>query len=127
MIDVNTWVWTSPLADADIPALAPEGGAMGFDLLELPLETLDGYDRAGPGGARSGGAALLDAQCFPPDRDLTHHDASPSARTASSYITQAIKMLQELRLPDAAGPDVLGRRQRAARRRTRRRRSGTWR
>ena len=37
-IGVNTWVWTSPLTDADAPALLEHVAALGFDVVELPLE-----------------------------------------------------------------------------------------
>lgn len=37
-IGVNTWVWTSPLTDADVPDLLQRIAAMGFDAVELPLE-----------------------------------------------------------------------------------------
>ena len=37
-IGVNTWVWTSPLTDADVPGLLRRIAQMGFDAVELPLE-----------------------------------------------------------------------------------------
>ncbi len=37
-IGVNTWVWTSPLTDADAPALLDHVASLGFDVVELPLE-----------------------------------------------------------------------------------------
>lgn len=37
-IGVNTWVWTSPLTDADVADLLRRVAAMGFDAVELPLE-----------------------------------------------------------------------------------------
>jgi D-psicose/D-tagatose/L-ribulose 3-epimerase len=37
-IGVNTWVWTSPLTDADAPAVLEHVAALGFDVVELPLE-----------------------------------------------------------------------------------------
>ncbi|MBG6225025.1 D-psicose/D-tagatose/L-ribulose 3-epimerase [Arthrobacter sp. CAN_A2] len=39
-IGVNTWVWTSPLTDADLPPLLRRIAAMGFDAVELPLENV---------------------------------------------------------------------------------------
>ncbi|WP_394251124.1 sugar phosphate isomerase/epimerase family protein [Arthrobacter pityocampae] len=38
-IGVNTWVWTSPLTDRDLPLLR-RVAAMGFDAVELPLENV---------------------------------------------------------------------------------------
>ena len=37
-IGVNTWVWTSPLTDAEVPDLLRRIDGMGFDAVELPLE-----------------------------------------------------------------------------------------
>ena len=37
-IGVNTWVWTSPLTDANVADLLRRIAAMGFDAVELPLE-----------------------------------------------------------------------------------------
>ena len=37
-IGVNTWVWTSPLTDADVAAMLRRVAGMGFDAVELPLE-----------------------------------------------------------------------------------------
>lgn len=40
-VGINTWVWTSPLTDANAPALLRKVAAMGFDAVELPLENPD--------------------------------------------------------------------------------------
>lgn len=37
-LGVNTWVWTSPLTDAEAPALLEHVADLGFDVVELPLE-----------------------------------------------------------------------------------------
>lgn len=37
-IGVNTWVWTSPLTDADVGEMLRRIAGMGFDAVELPLE-----------------------------------------------------------------------------------------
>ena len=37
-IGVNTWVWTSPLTDANVADLLRRIAGMGFDAVELPLE-----------------------------------------------------------------------------------------
>ena len=37
-IGVNTWVWTSPLTDANLPEVLRRVADMGFDAVELPLE-----------------------------------------------------------------------------------------
>jgi D-psicose/D-tagatose/L-ribulose 3-epimerase len=37
---VNTWVWTSPLTDATLEPLARKAAELGYQALELPLETV---------------------------------------------------------------------------------------
>ncbi|MCC6314273.1 MAG: sugar phosphate isomerase/epimerase [Thermomicrobiales bacterium] len=43
-IGVNSWVWVSPPSDAAIAELAPKIKAMGFDVLELPIENPSDWD-----------------------------------------------------------------------------------
>ena len=43
---VNTWVWTSPLTDESLEPLARKAAAMGYDALELPLESVGDWDPA---------------------------------------------------------------------------------
>lgn len=45
-IGVNTWVWTSPLTDDTLPALARKAAALGFEAIELPLESPGDWDAA---------------------------------------------------------------------------------
>ncbi|MCS3443701.1 sugar phosphate isomerase/epimerase family protein [Microbacterium phyllosphaerae] len=48
-IAVNTWVWTSPLTDATLEPLARKAAEMGYQALELPLESIGDWD---PGRTR---------------------------------------------------------------------------
>lgn len=41
LIGANTWIWTSPLTDDDLPDLAAKIARMGFGAIELPLEDPD--------------------------------------------------------------------------------------
>ncbi len=43
-IAVNTWVWTSPLTDDTLEPLARMAARMGYDALELPLESVSDWD-----------------------------------------------------------------------------------
>lgn len=43
-IAVNTWVWTSPLTDDTLEPLARMAARMGYDALELPLESIGDWD-----------------------------------------------------------------------------------
>ena len=104
LIGINTWVWTSPLTDADIAPLAAKARAMGFDLLELPLETLDGYDHDRARGALAAeGLACSATLVFPPDRDLIHPDPGPRA-AAAAYIAGAIDAAAALGASTLSGP-----------------------
>jgi D-psicose/D-tagatose/L-ribulose 3-epimerase len=104
LIGVNTWVWTSPLTDADIPQLAAKARSMGFDLLELPLETLDGYDYDRARRAlETEGLACSATLVFPPDRDLIHPDAGPRS-AAAEYIAGAIDAAAALGASTLSGP-----------------------
>ena len=35
---ISTWVWESPLTDANLPGLLAKIAGLGFDAVELPLE-----------------------------------------------------------------------------------------
>ena len=50
-IGVNTWVWTSPLTDANLPDLLGTSPTLGFDAVELPLENAGDLDPAAPATA----------------------------------------------------------------------------
>ena len=43
-IAVNTWVWTSPLTDDTLEPLARTAARMGYDALELPLESIGDWN-----------------------------------------------------------------------------------
>ncbi|WP_431790863.1 sugar phosphate isomerase/epimerase family protein [Microbacterium paraoxydans] len=43
-IAVNTWVWTSPLTDDTLEPLARTAARMGYDALELPVESVGDWD-----------------------------------------------------------------------------------
>ena len=103
-LGVNTWVWVSPVTDSAIPELAAKAAAMGFDLLELPLETLDAYDPVEARRVLDGcGLAASSTLVFPPDRDLIHPDAGPR-RNAADYIDRAIGVAAALGSATLSGP-----------------------
>jgi D-psicose/D-tagatose/L-ribulose 3-epimerase len=41
---VNTWVWVSPLDDEALARLAPQIAEIGFDWIELPIESPGDFD-----------------------------------------------------------------------------------
>lgn len=75
-IGVNTWVWVSPLTDARLGELADRARGFGFDLLELPVERLHGWDAGAAAEALAAsdmGARIVGA--MGPGRDLIDETA----------------------------------------------------
>ncbi|SEC67719.1 D-psicose/D-tagatose/L-ribulose 3-epimerase [Nocardioides exalbidus] len=81
-LGVNTWVWTSPLTDASAPDLLRRIAGMGFDAVELPLETAGDLTVAALAdvlaetglrpyvvGAMAPGRDLVDAACVGDTQD----------------------------------------------------------
>ncbi|KTR86951.1 sugar phosphate isomerase/epimerase family protein [Leucobacter chromiiresistens] len=101
-LGVNTWVWTSPLDDASLLAIAERARRIGYELLELPVETPGDWSPAlaaerlaslGMGarvvGAMGEGRDLLD------DR----HRASTQA-----YLRHCVDVAVAVGSPTVAGP-----------------------
>lgn len=103
-LGINTWVWTSPLTDPDLPPLLDHVAGLGYDLVELPLENPDDLD-----GARSA-AALADAGlrasvvgAMSPGRDLVATDAATVRRT-QDYLRACLDLAAEVGSPTVCGP-----------------------
>ncbi len=45
-LGVNTWVWASPLSDDTLDSIARKAAAMGFEAIELPVESPGDWDPA---------------------------------------------------------------------------------
>ena len=43
-IGVNAWVWSSPITTEELGRLAPMIAGMGFDLVEVPIESTTDLD-----------------------------------------------------------------------------------
>lgn len=101
-IGLNTWVYVSPPTDANVAELAPRVKAMGFDLLELPVEVPGLWDPARTAellAANGLGAAVCVA--MGPDRDLT--DPALVAWT-QDYVRYCIDAVATLGGDVVAGP-----------------------
>jgi len=101
---INTWVWVSPLTTARLEELAPHIAGLGFDQIELPLESLEDidYDRA----AAIIGDCGLDVSCcvaMGPDRDLIHPDKS-IRDNGMAYVQQCIDTVQTVGGTNLVGP-----------------------
>lgn len=102
-IAVNTWVWTSPLTDTTLEPLARKAAAMGYDALELPLESVGDWD---PARARDVldvlglGAIVIGA--MGPQRSLVARAGDVAA--TQEYLRSCIAAAQVLDAQVVAGP-----------------------
>jgi D-psicose/D-tagatose/L-ribulose 3-epimerase len=103
-IGANTWIWVSPLTDERLAVLAPRVRGFGFDVIELPIESLGDWD---PGRARDllDGLGLHATTCavMSPDRDLVSEDGAVIEST-QAYIRGATDMAAGVGARSLAGP-----------------------
>lgn len=101
---VNTWVWTSPLTTAELEKLAPKVAGMGFDWIEVPLESLDDLDHArGAEIIREHGLGVSVCAAMGPDRDLIHPDES-IRENGMNYVRGCIEAAQTIGATNLVGP-----------------------
>jgi D-psicose/D-tagatose/L-ribulose 3-epimerase len=101
---VNTWVWASPLTTDELAKLAPHVAKMGFDWIEVPLESLDDLDF--PTAAKiihDNGLGVSTCAAMGPDRDLIHPDQAVQ-ENGLNYIRQCIAATQTLGSTNLVGP-----------------------
>jgi D-psicose/D-tagatose/L-ribulose 3-epimerase len=103
-LGVNTWVWTSPVTDASLPAIAAKAADLGFGAIELPIEQPGDWD---PHRARD---VLAEHRLRPyvvgamaPGRNLVAAPASEIVRT-QNYLARCISAAAVLGSPVVAGP-----------------------
>ncbi len=103
-IGVNTWVWASPLTDANLPDLLRHVAALGFDAVELPLEN--------PGDISPGLAADVLQECglapyvvgaMAPGRDLVAA-SSETVRSTQAYLRACVDLAVAVGSPAVCGP-----------------------
>lgn len=103
-IGVNCWVWTAPLTTEKLETLAPKVAEMGFDWIEIPLETIGDLDY---GRARTLLAdynlGVSSCAAMGPDRDLIHPDRAIQ-QNGLAYIKQAIEATQAVGATNLVGP-----------------------
>ena len=103
-IGVNTWVWTSPLTTAGFEELAPKISGMGFDMVEVPIETPNEFDYARVGEvAREHGLGVSACAAIGPDRDLIHPDESIRTN-GMGYVRHCIEAARTLGATNLVGP-----------------------
>ncbi|MFK3678468.1 sugar phosphate isomerase/epimerase family protein [Microbacterium sp. NPDC090218] len=102
-IAVNTWVWTSPLTDATLEPLARKAAGLGYEALELPLESVGDWnpERARDVlGALGLGAIVVGA--MGPGRSLVSRAGDVGA--TQDYLRACIAAAQVLGAEVVAGP-----------------------
>jgi D-psicose/D-tagatose/L-ribulose 3-epimerase len=103
-IGVNSWVWVSPLSDEDLGALIPKVAELGFDLIELPVETPHEYDYAHAAElARAHGIGIGVCAVVTAHRDLISHDASVR-HNGASYLRLCVDAAAAMGSRTVAGP-----------------------
>ncbi|MFJ6987229.1 MULTISPECIES: sugar phosphate isomerase/epimerase family protein [unclassified Streptomyces] len=103
-IGVNTWVWNSPLTDESLAELAPHVAALGFDVIELPVEQIGLWDphRAAELLASLGLAASV-VLVMPPGRELV--TALPgTVRATQDYLRYCVDVAAAVGAPAISGP-----------------------
>lgn len=101
---VNTWVWTSPTTTEELRKLAPTVARLGFDWIEIPLESIEDMDHAaGRAIIRDHGLGVSTCAAMGPDRDLIHPDAS-IRDSGMAYIRQAVDATEKLGATNLVGP-----------------------
>ncbi len=101
---VNMWVWVSPPTTHDLRDLAPRVKSMGFDWIEVPLESLTDLDPAVGGQIIADqGLGVSTCAAMGPDRDLIHPDAAIQ-QNGIAYIRGCIEHTQALGGTNLVGP-----------------------
>jgi D-psicose/D-tagatose/L-ribulose 3-epimerase len=101
---VCTWVWASPLRDADVLPIAERVRELGFDVLEVCVEdptlvTAAALRNAG----EAAGIAYSVCGAFGPDRDLASDD--PARReNALAYLERLCELAAAVGSPHVCGP-----------------------
>ena len=103
-IGVNTWVWTSPLTIEEFTRLAAHIKGLGFDLVEVPIESTSDLDYTRAAAvAREHGLAVSVCAAMSPDRDLIHPDESIRAN-GMAYVRHCIEAAYTLGSNRVCGP-----------------------
>jgi len=103
-IGITTWIWTSPLNIDRFAEIAPHVARMGFDLLEVPVESptdLD-YARAAP-IIKDLGLQTSVCAAMSPDRDLIHADEN-IRKNAMAYVRHCVDAAKTLGSTNVVGP-----------------------
>ncbi|WP_455833602.1 sugar phosphate isomerase/epimerase family protein [Pseudarthrobacter siccitolerans] len=103
-IGVSTWVWDSPLTDANLGGHLARIAALGFDAVELPLENDGDFTAAAVREAlASTGLTPFLVGAMAPGRDLV--SAAPaSVEATQAYLLACVAMAASIGSPTLCGP-----------------------
>jgi len=101
-LGVSTWVWTSPATTEVLETLLPHIASLGFDVIELPIETVGQFDVTRAGElAREHGLEISICAVIGPGRDLL---VAGEAEEGVRYLRSCIDVARSLGSPTVAGP-----------------------
>jgi D-psicose/D-tagatose/L-ribulose 3-epimerase len=101
-LGISTWVWTSPATTEVLETLVPHIASLGFDVIELPIESVGQFDVARVGElARGHGLDVSVCAVIGPGRDLL---LAGEADEGVRYLRSCIDVAQALGSPAVAGP-----------------------
>ncbi|MGX5358319.1 sugar phosphate isomerase/epimerase family protein [Kocuria sp. KH4] len=101
-IGVNTWVWESPLTDANLPPLLARIAELGFEAVELPLEQEGDFSAATVREALAGLRPWI-VGAMAPGRELVLADDDVVLRT-QRYLSACIELAHDVGAPAVCGP-----------------------
>jgi D-psicose/D-tagatose/L-ribulose 3-epimerase len=100
----NTFIWFSPVTVDDIKLVVPQMAQGGFDIIELPLEAVDGFDyNEAAAIIKDNGLGVSTCAVVTEDRDLIHKDAA-IRENGKAYIRHCIEATQALGGTNLVGP-----------------------
>jgi len=101
-LGISTWVWTSPATTEVLETLLPHIASLGFDVIELPIESVGQFDVARVGElARAHGLDVSVCAVIGPGRDML---LAGEADEGVRYLRSCIDVAQALGSPTVAGP-----------------------
>jgi len=103
-LGVNTWVWTSPLTDANLPDLLRHVADLGFDAVELPLENPGDLDPAATAAVLAEtGLTPYVVGAMAPGRDLVATSADAVSAT-QDYLRACVDLAAAIGASAVCGP-----------------------
>lgn len=103
-LGVSTWVWTSPLDDANLATLASRVSDWGFDVIELPVENPGDWDPSRAAGVLADlGLGATVCLVTSPGRELVGADRATVGAT-QDYLRHVVDVAATVGSPVVGGP-----------------------